>query len=68
MHVELALRRCEAVHKSGCRWYAEDVAREVEPGHGDRIVHVEIVVGADCRDRDRDRLGLDDARLARWFK
>ncbi len=45
MHVELAPSRCEAVPVSG-RWRgAKGVAGEVEPGHGGRIVHVEIVTG-----------------------
>jgi hypothetical protein len=66
MHVQFAPRRCEAVPVSGSRRGAEGVAREVEPGHCGRIVHVEIVVGGACR--DRGRMGFDDSRSERGLQ
>jgi hypothetical protein len=43
VHVELAPRRGEAVGVSGGRRGAKGVAGEVEPGHGSRVVDVEVV-------------------------
>jgi hypothetical protein len=60
VHVELASRRREAVGHSCGRRGAEGVAGEVEPGHGGRIEHVEIVfLGASFLNCDRAGVGVD---------
>ena len=50
VHVELAPHRCEAVAVSGGRRGAKGVAGEVEPGHGSRVVDVEVVSDT-CHDK-----------------
>ncbi len=54
VHKELAPRRREAVGGSGSRRGTKSVAGEVEPGHGRRIVGMEVVQCV-CRDRAHDR-------------
>ena len=50
LHIELAPSRCEAVSVSGGR-HDPIGAGDVEPSHGFRIIHMEIIL-VDCRQGD----------------
>ncbi len=62
VHIELAPRRREAERFSGS---AGELGWKLEPGHGRRIVDVQIV-GGSCH--DRDRMEIDDTAQYARFK